>query len=226
VTLAVVADGVSSGRHSEVAAQMTVEAVRAGFEAFVGSSDLGSDAVEAVLRAAAIEAQRQVLTIPFDDPQTASATTLVAVCVIGGRATGIWCGDSRAYGVTVDDCKALTRDHSWVNLVVDRGLLSLEDAMRDPRAHVITRWLGQSDPPREDPGLETFRLDFLPGECLLVCSDGLFMYFQPPDHSTRELASLAYSAGTDVQEAVRRMVQTALERGGYDNITAALVMFE
>jgi len=226
VTVAVVADGVSSGAHSEDAAAIAVEVLHAGLDAALREAGCDLDRIEQALRAAGIEAQQRTCALPADNEATASATTLVAAGVLGADVVGIWCGDSRAYGMTPEGFRALTRDHSWVNLVVDRGMMTLEEARRDPRAHVISRWLGASDPPRDDPGFEVFRRRFVPGERLLLCSDGLYMYFDPPPQDEPTLEELVYAEGGEPTAAVARVVQSALERGGFDNITAVLVAFE
>jgi protein phosphatase len=223
LTLAVVADGVSAGKHSEVASALTVELMRQGIEAHHADAGLDADTLYNWLYRAGLEAQIQVAAMPFDSYERANATTLVAVCVLGGHAVGMWCGDSRAYGVTPEGCRQLSRDHSWVNLVVDSGRMSLEQAKRDPRAHVIARWLGVSDPPRHDPGFERFDVELATGDRLLVCSDGLYMYFDRPPAGEQELADLIYQHEDDAQAAVDEMIQRALDRGGFDNITAALV---
>ncbi|MHB8576838.1 MAG: PP2C family protein-serine/threonine phosphatase, partial [Dehalococcoidia bacterium] len=223
VTLAIVADGVSAGEHSEAASALTVELFRAQFDQHWQDRDLSPDRADQLLSEAGIEAQRQICEMPFDDFDSANATTLVAVCVLGGTATGIWCGDSRAYGATSEGVRQLTRDHSWVNIMVDSGRMSLDHAKADPRAHVIARWLGISDPPHTDPGFDRFRCELAAGDHLLVCTDGLYMYFDQPYGSEDELAAAIYDRGDDIMEATRQMVQTALDRGGFDNITAVVV---
>jgi serine/threonine protein phosphatase PrpC len=223
VTLAVVADGVSAGAHSEDAAALTVELFRSEFEPHRHDDDLTVERAEALLSEAGMQAQQQVCALPMKSPEDASATTLVAVCLLGGTAVGIWCGDSRIYGVTPEGMRQLTRDHSWVNIMVESGQMTLEKAKADRRAHVIARWLGYSDPPRSDPGFDRFRCDLAPGDRLLLCSDGLYMYYDPPAGSEAELVETIMQHGDDLTGAVEAMVDTALARGGYDNITAVLV---
>lgn len=226
LTLAVVADGVSAGEHSEQAAALTVELMHRAIEAHHADAGLNADALYTYLHEAGLEAQRRVADMPFSSYERANASTLVAVCLLGGHAVGMWCGDSRAYGVTPAGCRQLTRDHSWVNLVVDSGRMSLEQAKRDPRAHVIARWLGVADPPRTDPGFERFDVDLAPDDRLLVCSDGLYMYFDQPYAEEREIASVAFEHAADAQAAVDELIKRALDRGGFDNITAVLVAVE
>jgi protein phosphatase len=226
VTLAVVADGVSAGKHSEQASALTVELMRDAIAAHWRDRDFDADRADQLLLEAGYRAHQQVSAMPYDSFDEANATTLVAACAIGDVVTGIWCGDSRAYGVTPDGCVPLTRDHSWVNLVVDSGRMTLEQARLDPRAHVIARWLGASEPATANPGFDTFRRELAPGDRLLVCSDGLYMYFEPPAESDGHMERVIYGHGDDIAGAVGELVQTALDRGGFDNITAVLVAIE
>jgi protein phosphatase len=105
--------------------------------------------------------------------------------------------------------------------VVSHGIMSAEDAARDPRAHMITRWLGP--PAKEDPGIETFRFTLEPGEVVLCCTDGLYMYFAPPAAEEIEMAQTLASFAGNLQGGVDRLVEVALQRGGRDNITAAAI---
>ncbi|GEM_PF-458109 len=226
VTLAVVADGVSAGKHSEQASALTVQLLYEAITAHWSDRDFDADHADQLLLEAGYRAHQQVSAMPYDSFDEANATTLVAACVIGGIVTGIWCGDSRAYGVTPDGCVQLTRDHSWVNLVVDAGRMTLEQARLDPHAHVIARWLGASEPPTANPGFDTFRRELAPGDRLLVCSDGLYMYFEPPVQDDGHMERVIFGHGDDVAGAVGELVQTALDRGGFDNITAVVVAIE
>jgi PPM family protein phosphatase len=133
-----------------------------------------------------------------------------------------WVGDSRAYWVTPKGAELLTRDHSWVNEVVQLGRMTEEEAMRAPEAHTITRCLGplevgdtlaEAEPEvraRDVPG---------PG-VLLLCTDGFWNY-------TPELASLsellrAAGEGAGAEEIARVSVNHALSRGGHDNVSVAV----
>jgi PPM family protein phosphatase len=223
VTLAAVCDGVSAGEHSEDASKLAIELLHGALDAHWADADLTPDRAEELLRLAGMEAQRRICAMPASSYERANASTLVAACVIGGEVAGIWCGDSRAYGVTADGVVQLTKDHSWVNLVVDSGRMTLDQARNDPRAHVIARWLGASESPHSDPGFDAFRMTLAPGDRLLLCSDGLYMYFDPPADDPQQMGVIALEHGPEIEAAVDELVGIALDRGGFDNVTAVLV---
>jgi serine/threonine protein phosphatase PrpC len=218
-SLTVVADGVSAGRHSEEASRLTVGVIH---DLLAPRMEDLSPTIEALieeLRAAATEANHQVAARPHPSIGQADATTLVAAVCVGNEGGGVWCGDSRVYRFSSKGVTRLTQDHSWAETVVSSGLMTAEQATQDPRAHMITRWLGPPD--SDDPGIDTFRVRLEPGDTLLCCTDGLYMYFSPPYGAEREMASILASYRADLPAALQRLVDVALSRGGYDNITVA-----
>jgi serine/threonine protein phosphatase PrpC len=134
--------------------------------------------------------------------------------------TVCWLGDSRAYWLAADpaQCARLTRDDSLAEELVAAGLASPEEAMASPQAHVITRWLG-ADLPEPVPHVVSFTP---PGPgALLVCSDGLWNY-RPEAAGLAALLALPSALG-DPLAAASNLVRFAVEAGGMDNITVALI---
>ncbi|WP_345420810.1 PP2C family protein-serine/threonine phosphatase [Actinomycetospora chlora] len=163
------------------------------------------------------------------------ACTYVAAVVRGGDAVVSWVGDSRAYWLAADgSSRLLTTDDSWAEEIAAAGIMSREEAARDRRAHVLTRWLG-----RDAPGApaRTRRVQVgVPG-LLLLCSDGLWNHLPDPDVLAR-LAAPALGgdvpppvpgaeddelAGHAVLAAATALLAAALDDGGSDNATVALV---
>jgi hypothetical protein len=128
-------------------------------------------------------------------------------------------GDSRLYqfraGVPVDR----TRDHTRVARMVDQGILTAEEARNHPDAHVLVQALGGSPGVQKSfkPEVWTEPLELRSGDVVLLCSDGLYDLIED-----RELYPLI--EGRDYQDAVARLIQTANERGGPDNITVILLV--
>jgi serine/threonine protein phosphatase PrpC len=218
-TLLVVADGVSAGRKSEEASRQTVKILHDRISSVITEASSTLDDALAALVEAVKEANHEVSARPHQAVANADATTVVAAIVLGNEAVGAWVGDTRIYRVRGDRTTRLTRDHSWAESVVSSGLMSAEQASRDPRAHMILRWLGPPD--QEDPGIEVFRADLEPNDVILCCTDGLYMYFAPPASAEDEMAQVIDAHAMDLEAAAETLVRKALERGGYDNITAA-----
>ena len=96
-------------------------------------------------------------------------TTLVSAVAKDGCVVISNVGDSRAYHISNDDISRITKDHSLVESMVDRGDITAEEARRHPKRNVITRALG----PDANASCDTYITKLTPGECILLCTDGL-----------------------------------------------------
>jgi serine/threonine protein phosphatase PrpC len=214
--VAVVCDGVSSSQRPDeaslAAAQAAVRVLLAGVRTGGDLTEASQDAVSAAQQAVAgLKAEPGAL-----DPPSA---TFVSAVVTHEAATLCWLGDSRAYwlGDTPGPAaKRLTNDDSLAGEMVAAGLVSEEDAMALPQAHVVTGWVG-ADSGGTAPHVATFEP---PGPgVLLLCSDGLWNY-QP---EAAKLAELALpQALTDPLGAAQALVRFAIDAGGADNVTVIL----
>ncbi|GAA4867950.1 PP2C family protein-serine/threonine phosphatase [Actinomycetospora straminea] len=159
----------------------------------------------------------------------APACTYVAAVVRGGDAVVSWIGDSRAYWLAGDgSSRLLSTDDSWAEEIANAGIMSREEAARDRRAHVLTRWLGR-DAPSGPAHARRVRVG-TPG-LLLLCSDGLWNHLPDPAVLAR-LAAPALSGPPPAEEGVpdhpalaaaAALLAAALDDGGSDNATLALV---
>jgi serine/threonine protein phosphatase PrpC len=215
--VAVVCDGISTAASGDVAARSA--ALAAGM-ALADAARTGNHDLEAATVAAAAAATVAVGAVPVtrrSDVPVPSCTLVSALCVDGAVGVG-WLGDSRAYWFGQGDARQLTVDHSWASEQVAAGLLSADEALRDRRAHAITRWIGP-DAPGGPPGFAVARVQ-VPGR-LILCSDGVWNYAP----SVRSLATLLDRLPSEASPAAvaRTLVEAALERGGHDNITAAVI---
>ena len=216
--VAVVCDGVSSAHRPDEA---SLAAARAAVQKLAEAAEAGADPAEAS-RQAVVSARDAVIALAEDpeDPEEAPAATYISAVVADGEVTLCWMGDSRAYWLAVKPepmAQPLTRDDSLAEEMVAQGLLSEADAMESPQAHVVTRWIGIGARDAE-PHVAQFSP---PGPgALLLCSDGLWNY----DPDGGELAALAMPAALDnPRAAATALLLFALEAGGIDNITAAIV---
>ena len=140
-------------------------------------------------------------------------TTLVAVMVRGRKATVVNVGDSRAYHVGKSGIRQVTKDHSLVQMMVDRGELTPEVAKSYPGKNFITRAIGTETTVLCD----IFHLDVGKGDYLLLCSDGLSNVV-----SEQELLYEVIHGG-EACTCCRRLLEIALHRGAPDNVTAVLI---
>jgi serine/threonine protein phosphatase PrpC len=154
--------------------------------------------------------------------QNAPACTFVASVVTKELLIVGWIGDSRAYWVP-DDREApaarLTEDDSWAAQMVAAGLMSEAEAYADERAHAITGWLG-ADAYELEPHTASFKPD-RPG-VVVVCTDGLWNYAESVDEMARVLPA---DAARNPLHSAQVLVGHALDGGGHDNVTVAVLPF-
>jgi protein phosphatase len=142
------------------------------------------------------------------------ATTVAAVLVDGEEANLAHVGDSRVYLFREAALEQLTSDHSWVNEQLQSGVISSDQARSHPLRNVVTRALGGKPDLQVDMQLHKL----LPGDVLLLCSDGLTTMV--PDE---EIARVLRDSGDDVPKASQELVAAANAHGGEDNITVLLI---
>jgi serine/threonine protein phosphatase PrpC len=210
----VVADGVSAAIDSASASAVAIDAALG-----VLMSAPEDAALADVARAAVDAANQAVLGVPYvpGDQDGPESTIVVALCRRGRVGIG-WAGDSRAYLIGLDTAEILTVDDSWVEQVVQSGEMPREQAEADSRAHYVTQVLGMRDQQLDGHSLER---ELPENGVLLLCSDGLWNYFERDGELAEAVRQLHSS---DALSLCRWLVDAANERGGHDNVTVAVFM--
>ena len=212
--LGVVCDGMGGAKSGNVASSLAVdvfvEEIRRTWASY-----LDQEKVDQMLRSAVKLANFTV----FDQSQQfeefdGMGTTLVAVLIKGRNATIVNVGDSRAYKVSRNGIRQVTRDHSLVQLMVDRGELTQEMARTYPGKNFITRAIGT------EPIVicDVYHQDAQKGDFFLLCSDGLSNMMNEQEILFEVLH------GVNKQNCCQRLLEIAKNRGAPDNVTSILVL--
>ncbi|WP_406678244.1 Stp1/IreP family PP2C-type Ser/Thr phosphatase [Moorella sp. ACPs] len=143
-------------------------------------------------------------------------TTLTAIWIVGSKGFLVHIGDSRAYLLRDGQLQVLTNDHSYVGELVRSGGLTAEEARLHPRRNILTRALGTGG----TVNIDSREIELKPGDRLLLCTDGLYEVI-----SDEELAEIV-NHHQELGEAARELLRLALERGGPDNVTVVLALYE
>lgn len=217
--LYIVADGMGGHAAGEKA---SLSAVTTGIEVFsaydfetkkLSGSDVNLG-IEEVIRIALKEANNRIIqsSISSIHLQGMGTTEVIAVYSEGRVYIGN-VGDSRGYLIKPDKIVQLTKDHSVVQDLKDQGLITEEEAKVHPYRNVITRCLGM----QAEIEVDTFNIDLDVGDKVLMCTDGLTNLV-----SNDEMKEIATSSD-DLEAICKKLVDTANERGGHDNITVVLL---
>jgi len=211
--LFVLADGMGGKTGGAMAAQQVMSTAKNLFEAYSPVNEspqtlLGEIATEShtVIRLAALSAEKE------------PHSTLVALLLQPDRADWAHVGDSRLYHFTNGQLVGRTQDHSYVERLVAQGKLKAEEARDHRMANVLTSALGMPQPPETTFG----HIDSLnPGDCFLLCSDGLWHYFEDG-----ELGQVLAAGGA--RETSEQLIELTRSRamGGGDNCTIAIAKLE
>ncbi|RRV25741.1 serine/threonine-protein phosphatase [Pseudomonas sp. o96-267] len=197
------ADGMGGHERGEVASALALEEL-------VGAVQQGEELFAAVHAAhLAIAAAAQPVA-----GEAGMGSTLVAVRLDGDEFELAWVGDSRAYRIGSEHIEQLSHDHSWVQVMVDAGQMSTEEAREHPRRNVIVQCLGQVG---EAPDVGLLRVRLAPDELLLLCSDGLTGEL---DDAT--IQRCCAEAAT-LEMMVEQLVGLANSHGGRDNISCIVL---
>ena len=204
----VVADGMGGAQAGEVASRLAVEA-------FEGGLPDGGSAEERLADVARAANQRIHGLAAEDAARTGMGTTLTAADVGADGVSFAHVGDSRAYRLRDGVISRLTRDHTQVQVLVDQGVLTPEQAEHHPYSNVLSRAIGAEDAVEIDARIEPLHA----GDIYLLCSDGL-----DKELSDEQIGALL--SGPDPTAVCRTLVQAACEAGGRDNVTAVVVHFQ
>jgi protein phosphatase len=162
------------------------------------------------LREAILEANRKIRALPGDDPSGRPGSTVVAILVHPRGTEVAHVGDSRCYHLHSAQIRQVTKDHSMVQEMVDRGLLTPGEAKSHPEANKITRALGMDS--SVDVEVRSEPIAHVSGDAFVLCTDGLCDLVD-----TSDILRIVGSAPP--AQSAGQLVDLANARGGYDNIT-------
>lgn len=214
---AVVCDGMGGVSGGEVASELAVCVYTDTLFKEIGKScaELTGQVIKSAMICAVDEANSAVYSrAQSNDSLCGMGTTLVACFVWRGKCFAVNVGDSRLYKVLNGETVQVTKDHSFVQFLLDTGRITPREAARHPDRNVITRAVGIA--PEAEPDffvLEKF-------DALLLCSDGFVNYV-----SDRERDAVLFSESS-VKEKTEALIEAANNGGGGDNITVVLLQKE
>lgn len=220
--LVVLADGMGGYQAGEVASQLAVDVVRDDSsspdisEADLGriDPDTGISVAMRQLRGAIEKANNRICSVARGREElNGMGTTIVAARFYDGRVGIAHVGDSRCYRLRDSVLEQLTRDHSYVQEQLEKGLISEEDAKNSPQKNLITRALGIDAIAEAD--VREYRTR--PGDLYLLCSDGL------SDLVEDEVIQAALSTAKVPGDHIKFLIDKANANGGRDNISVIIV---
>jgi len=210
VGLWVVADGMGGHAKGDVASQMIVASLKdiqftSGLSQFIDEIE---DRIIAVNNSLVEKARESVKKVTI-------GSTVVMMVSYDKYCVYIWAGDSRLYRLRDQQLRQVTTDHSQVEQYIEQGLISRADALKHPHGNMITRAVGATEELFLDMGMQ----EMAHGDRYLLCSDGLTKHI--PDAEIEQFLSKG-----STEECCTQLINTTLERGAVDNVTAIIIDIE
>ena len=214
VAWAVVCDGMGGAAGGNVASSTAVKIISERISSSYRKG-MTANSIKNMLVSAITAANISIFDISKKNPELSGmGTTVVAVVVVDGEACIAHVGDSRAYVLSEGKLRQLTKDHSFVQEMVDSGNLTEAEALADPRKNIITRALGVDEEIRID-----FCEEFIDDkDVLIICTDGLTNYV-----NSEEICEI--TSDGKYYEFAEKLVNRANKNGGGDNITVVTISY-
>lgn len=210
-TICVVCDGMGGSAGGQLASRIAVDAFIAEMVKRL-SPEAKPDRLREVTVIAVALANRAVREAAKTSVEYQNmGTTLVSAVSFDGGVVIANVGDSRAYHITKERIVQITRDHSLVEHMVERGDITAEEARRHPNRNLITRALG----PDINPECDCYTCQLEPGEFLLLCTDGLVNTVTDEEIQAEVLRG-------DTETCMDRLLALSKSRGASDNVTVVL----
>lgn len=208
--LAIVADGMGGHNAGEVASGKAVGIVQKDVLGKCGKN------AKDVLVKAVNDANREIYEMSVNARNLSGMGTTMTACVAEEHnVTAVQVGDSRLYLIRGDKITQITKDHSLVEMLLENGKITKEEARRHPQKNIITRAVGTDKTVEAD--IYEFRAEA--GDVILLCSDGLVNMVED-----EEILSVINLSET-LNDAANKLVAEAETAGGTDNITVILIRF-
>lgn len=209
--LFIVSDGVGGAEGGAKASDMVVHKLPDN----VTPENIASHSMESVIEDAIIKVSNSVKEYAQKKGMVGTGATAVICLIRDNKAVIGHLGDSRAYLLRNNEMKQLTRDHSVVSDLVQKDIITKEEAEKSPFKNQITQCMGMEQEP--EPGVKT--IDLKEGDKILLCTDGLTGMVS--DDSIKNIIN----GEGDINRACEKLINSANGAGGKDNITALIIKY-
>ncbi len=216
IKLFILADGMGGANAGSVASSTAIDFVKNFIIDNFSKIEHEREAIEDLIKRAMVEANNYVYSKSKANNEYAGmGTTLITVIIFKNKVYIGHIGDSRVYRIRKNIIRQLTKDHSYVQALLQSGNLTKEEAKNHPQKNVLIRVLGCE--PNVEPDIIT--KGFLKEDILLICTDGLTNMLE-----TKEIYDLILNNNSNLENACNELIKGCNARGGYDNISVILIL--
>ena len=207
-SLAIVCDGMGGHNSGELASKIGIQGVSKYY--YKSKANIAQS-----IREAMVYAHKEIISVAKRNPKHARmGTTCTAVVILEKSLTIGHAGDSRAYLISPSGIRQLTKDHTYVQHLYEKGVITDVERNNHPDRNIVTMVLGTQN--EFIPEVYAYEYVFGPDDILMICSDGLYDYI-----SDKELLQILIENNST--DAAELLIDTAKMRGGHDNISVGIV---
>jgi protein phosphatase len=215
INVFIVADGMGGHNAGKIASQEAVKSILEYLSKNYNEILNDKDAVISLIKDSILHANKVLYDKSIQNSEYfGMGTTIAMALVYKHKAYIAHIGDSRIYIMRKDKLTQITRDHSYVEQLIDDGSITREESYKHPKKHMITRALGCEENVEIDIGVK----NFFRNDILLICTDGLTAMIDD-----KEISRIILNWREDIQKTAQQLVNEANIAGGTDNTTVILV---
>ena len=208
----ILADGMGGYKGGEIASKLATDSVRKYIENNFDSTPKEKEEILKLINSAVEYANMVVYEKSKEIPELEGMGTTIEICLIYNNKAYIGhIGDSRIYRIRKEVIRKLTKDHSYVQKLVEDKKITREEAKSHPKKNMLTRALGCT--PYVEPDLRA--RNFEKGDVFIICSDGLT--------KKKKKKRIYELVKNDITTATDNLIKEANDAGGYDNITVIII---
>lgn len=211
----ILADGMGGARGGEVASTAAIEVVKDFINKNIENLDFEEFTIEEMIEQAILAANKFIYHKSLNEKEyRGMGTTLIVAVLYRNRVYIGHVGDSRVYRIRKNIIRQLTKDHSYVQALLDQGTITKEEAQNHPQKNILMKVVGCERKLEPDILVKGFIKD----DILLICTDGLTNMVP-----TEDIYETIVNGKNDVKSTCKKLIRMANENGGYDNVSAILI---
>ena len=211
----IVADGMGGVNGGEVASTAAIEAIKSYIDENIEDVEYEKEEIEELIKQSIYKANKFILQKSRREKEyQGMGTTIVLSLVYRNRVYIGHVGDSRVYRIRKNIIRQLTKDHSYVQALLDEGTITKKEAINHPQKNILLKVVGCENEVEPDIVVK----GFIKGDILLMCTDGLTNMV-----STQEIYDTIVNGNDDLKSTCQRLVAMANANGGYDNVSVILI---
>ena len=216
ILMFIVADGMGGANAGGTASRMAIEYVRQFIISSFEEAKDDKEKVEELIRTAIVNANKYVYSKSIEIPEySGMGTTLSVALIIKNKVYIGHVGDSRIYRIRKNIIRQLTKDHSYVQALVQEGTITKEEAEHHPQKNMLLKAVGCEENVEPDIMVKGFLKD----DFLLMCSDGLTNMID-----VKDIYDEVVSGKKNLKQTCNKLISHSKTNGGYDNISVILIL--